>query len=200
MNAPAVINVPANCGMIEHAIRKRSPHVTHNSGEVEWYTPPDIIERARGAMGAIDCDPASNAFANKNVKADTFYTVEDNGLEKKWHGRVWMNPPYARGICAQFCDAVVRKFEDKEIEQACVLVNNATDTKWFQRLAKASTAVCILRGRVKFLDRNGRRGHPLQGQWVLYFGPSSVAFAEAFSGAGAIRQHIIKNLFHRVPA
>ena len=34
-------------------LRLNQPHVSHNSGENEWYTPPDIIERARQAKQVI---------------------------------------------------------------------------------------------------------------------------------------------------
>jgi hypothetical protein len=38
---------------IDEALRVASgkPHVSHKSGENEWYTPPDIIERARRIEG-----------------------------------------------------------------------------------------------------------------------------------------------------
>ena len=165
-------------------------HVSHNSGENEWYTPPDIIERARGAMGAIDCDPASSAFANKNVKADTFYTIKENGLDLKWKGRVWLNPPYSNPLCAKFCEAAAMKFLDKEIEQACVLVNNATETAWFQRMLRVATAVCFLEGRVKYLDKTGQPANsPLQGQAVLYLGNRVREFGTRFSNAGIVLAH-----------
>jgi len=166
-------------------------HVEHNSGENEWYTPPDIIERARGAMGAIDCDPASSSFANKNVKANTFYTVKDNGLVRKWHGCIWLNPPYAQPLCSQFCEAVTHKFLDKEIEQACVLVNNATETAWFQGTLRVASAVCFLEGRVKYLDKTGQPANsPLQGQAVLYFGSRVKEFVTRFSNAGIVLAHV----------
>lgn len=168
-------------------LRLDRPHVSHNSGENEWYTPPDIIERARRAMGGIDCDPASSATANKNVKADIYYSVMDDGLSQKWRGCVWLNPPYAQPLCANFCEAVTHKFLNKEIEQACVLVNNATETSWFSKMHQASTGVCFLDWRVKYLDKTGQSaGTPLQGQAVFYFGKRLASFSAAFSNAGRV--------------
>ena len=37
--------------------RKR-PRVVFNTGDAEWYTPPEIIERVREVLGEIDLDPA----------------------------------------------------------------------------------------------------------------------------------------------
>lgn len=164
-----------------------SPHVSHNSGENEWYTPPDIIERARRAMGAIDCDPASSATANAAVRAAVYFTAQQDGLAQMWSGCVWMNPPYAQPLCANFCDLLVTRYQQESIEQACVLVNNATETQWFQPMLKACAAVCFPAGRIKYLDSSGApNGSPLQGQAVLYFGARVSEFKEEFNPIGTV--------------
>lgn len=165
----------------------KSPHVSHNSGENEWYTPEQYIIAARNVMGSIDCDPASSKTANKTINATTFYTHEDDGLTKKWRGNVWMNPPYSQPLVKQFCDILVEKYNSKEIKQACVLINNATETSFFQNMLSVAGAICFIRGRVKFIDKNGiSSGAPLQGQSVLYFGKNKKLFFELFSCFGGV--------------
>jgi hypothetical protein len=71
--------------------------VLHSSESNEWYTPAKFVNAARKLMGDIDLDPASSEAANKAVKAGKIFTIDDDGLSKKWKGRVWLNPPYGRG-------------------------------------------------------------------------------------------------------
>ena len=164
----------------------KKPHVANNSGENEWYTPPKYTEAAKRVMGGIDLDPASNELANKFVGAEKFYTKEDDGLANPWFGRVWLNPPYAQPLIAQFSEAVVEKFGRGEFEQSIVLVNNATDTKWLQSMMRVCSAVCFVEGRVKFLDPDGNPGAPLQGQVALYFGDERERFLEEFAVFGVV--------------
>jgi phage N-6-adenine-methyltransferase len=158
-------------------------HVSKNSGENEWYTPKQYIDAARQAMGGIDLDPASSKAANKIVGAAKFFTEKDNGLKQNWSGRVWMNPPYAQPLMGQFAEKMAEAVESGSVTAGCVLVNNATETKWFQRLAAVSSAICFPAGRVKFWHPE-RESAPLQGQAVLYAGKDSKAFFKAFSDFG----------------
>lgn len=160
------------------------PHVALNSGENEWYTPPEYTDAARLVMGTIDIDPASTATANSTVKAKKFYNVKTNGLKKKWAGNVWMNPPYAQPFVTDFCEAFIDKYKAGEIEQGCVLINNATETQFGQNLMVKCSAICFPNGRVKFLDIDGKPGAPLQGQMILYFGSSAKTFVSGFSQFG----------------
>lgn len=160
------------------------PHVSRNSGDNEWYTPPEYLDAARAVMGGIDLDPASSAAANELVQAEVFYSAADDGLEQPWAGRVWMNPPYSSDLVGLFADKLMVDWRAGDLEQAIVLVNNATETVWFHKMLDAASAVMFPRGRVRFLKSDGEVGAPLQGQAVLYFGEHIAAFASAYYSLG----------------
>lgn len=58
-----------------------------------------------------------------------------------------------------------------------ILTKNSTDTRWFQALLVASTAVCFLRGRIVF---------PLQGASLLYYGADFESFRRHCSPFGSV--------------
>lgn len=166
---------------------KNPAHVSYNSGNNEWYTPAEYIEAAWRVMGRIDLDPASSPIANATVKALRYYTVEDDGLAQAWSGRVWMNPPYAGELIGQFTEKMERHFRAGDVTEALVLVNNATETNWFQRLLACASAVCFPKQRVRFVDPDGNSsGAPLQGQAVLYLGNNGERFGNEFNGFGTV--------------
>ncbi len=167
----------------EIAIVKR-PHVANNSGNNEWYTPAEYIAAARAVMGTIDLDPASSDIANKTVQAATYYTAETNGLDQEWEGKVWMNPPYAGELIGQFTAKLIQHVQQYDVREAIVLVNNATETAWFQELVSEASAVAFPRGRVRFWKPDGTPGAPLQGQAIVYIGVNQERFVNEFARFG----------------
>jgi phage N-6-adenine-methyltransferase len=166
-------------------IDKHRPHVVNNSGENEWYTPSEYIEAARRVLGTIDLDPASSVKANETVQATKFYTKEFDGLDKDWVGRVWMNPPYSDGLMPKFAAKFVEEVKAKNVVEAIVLVNNATETQWFEQLVSVSSAISFSTGRIKFLASDGlTKNSPLQGQAFIYFGDYPDIFTEEFGNFG----------------
>ncbi len=176
----------------EHAVARylkileleQGAHVGENTGEQEWYTPPEYIEAARVVLGEIDLDPASNDTANAVVKAAQIFTDQDSGLDQRWDGRVWMNPPYSQPLVTQFCEKLAASVRAGTVSAAVVLVNNATETHWFRALADVASSICFPTGRVRFWHPKKDAATPLQGQAVLYIGNDIYAFGEAFAEFG----------------
>lgn len=188
-----VIDTAPNTGITAKHVQsvvdeiQNKPHVSFNSGNNEWYTPAEFIEAAKLVMGGIDLDPASSEIANKVVKADHYLTAEQDGLKFDWSGRVWMNPPYSSELIGKFAEKLVTHFELGDIDEAIVLVNNATETAWFQRMLESIKAICFVKKRVRFIDMQGNpSGAPLQGQAILYFGNNINGFADVFGQFGKV--------------
>ena len=90
----------------------------------------------------------------------------------------------------KFCQKLVDQLP--AIDEAIVLVNNATETAWFGLLAEAASAVVFPRKRVRFYGADGEKNAPLQGQACLYFGKQPDRFLMVFKrfGWGATLQGI----------
>ena len=121
----------------------------------EYYTPPRIVR----ALGAFDLDPSAgpNAHAARNIRQP------EDGLAAPWSGRVWLNPPYSN----------IHDWLEKFIQHGdgVALVNARPDTQWFQRLAKGSTAVLWMSGRVHFGRPEGMRIEtPVVGSVLVAYG------------------------------
>lgn len=158
---------------------------TVTKGENEWYTPAEYIEMVRRVLGGIDLDPASCAEANETVGATHFYTKEDDGLTKRWCGRVWLNPPYSRELMPAFADKMRGSVASGDVTAALMVTHNNTDTGWFQRLAPSCSAICFPNRRIKFY-RGDDIAAPVNGQMFIYFGEDVSEFHREFSTIGFV--------------
>ena len=159
---------------------------TQGTGEFEWYTPVAILERSRAFLGEFDLDPASHAQAQESVKASRFFTIDDDGLAQDWHGRVWLNPPYAQPAIAQFCAKLIEEFQAGRVAEALLLTHNYTDTAWWQGVAAVASCFCFTSGRIRFVSPSGDLAAPTQGQVVSYLGDRAGEFRDHFESLGIV--------------
>jgi phage N-6-adenine-methyltransferase len=159
---------------------------TTGTGENEWYTPAEYLAAAREVLGDIDLDPATSEAAQRIVKAKEFFTKDDDGLRHEWHGRVWLNPPYARSLIAEFVDKLLLEVNHGHAESAILLTHNDTDTAWFQRAAEQARAICFTRGRIRFESPDGELAAPTLGQAFSYFGADAERFISRFRQFGLV--------------
>ena len=127
----------------------------------EFTVHPGRIRRS-GPRGSrwLRFDRASSEIANRTVQAHRYFTAENDGLAQEWPlGRIWMNPPYAQPIIGQFAEKMAQ--EVQRGFSAIVLVNNATETAWFQTMATEASAICFPKGRIRFVDPKASPPAPL---------------------------------------
>jgi phage N-6-adenine-methyltransferase len=160
---------------------------TTGTGDNEWFTPAQYIRAARDVMGGIDLDPATHPLAQETVQATGFFTADNDGLDKQWRGRIWLNPPYAQPLIAQFIEKLVGEVSAGRVVQAILLTHNYTDTAWFHQAEAAADLLCFTRGRIKFIDADGDECAPTQGQAFFYYGPQVELFRDVFSRFGFVR-------------
>lgn len=139
----------------------------------DWLTPPSLI----GALGSFDLDPCSPVNRPWDT-ARRHLTVLDNGLERDWSGRVWLNPPFG-----QIPEWMRRMSEHGDGIALCLA---RAETAWFQDYvfnAPTMTALLFLRGRLTFYHGDGRlaQGNCGGAPVLVAYGPANAA-ALVYSG------------------
>jgi phage N-6-adenine-methyltransferase len=153
-------------------------------------TPEDVIALEVRVLGHIGLDPASNAAAQKIVGAKKFWSKRDDALSRPWKSTtVHLNPPYSHPLVLQFVQKFVEEHQKKRFESGVVLVNNATETEWFQLLLAEKYPVCFPDRRISFLLGAEPMTQNRQAQAFFCAGPARVRqrFVEVFSEIGQCR-------------
>lgn len=162
--------------------RKSLPQ--HSSESNEHYTPQRYMQAVHEVFdGIIHLDPASCAKANERVHALLYYTKEDNGLQQKWFGNVFCNPPYGKiGNTSQaglFCKKAVESYESGDVNQVILLLNANFAQKWFRVFDDYTW--CLVNHRIKFIDAAGREEtQPPNANIFVYLGKHPERFYEVF--------------------
>ena len=83
----------------------------------------------------------------------TYYTIEDDGLQQPWFGRVFCNPPYDTALIVRFIRRCV------EHRNAVALTFARTDTRLFHELIFPNAdSILFIKGRLSFYHVTGEQG------------------------------------------
>ena len=154
----------------------------------ERYSPTWIVQAARKVLGEIDIDPASCQTANKTVKAKRYYSQEQDGLKRRWHGSVYLNPPFGR----HWKDWLVklgREIDAGRVTEAIIVGPHnmlvSIDSPWFRRLLQGS--IFLPERRPRFSEgTSGKEAGSKYGVFVGYVGKRHRRFARVFGHDGII--------------
>lgn len=150
----------------------------------DFYTGTEIIACAHAALGAIDLDPASHAYANRVVGAQQFYTINDDGLKKPWQGRVWLNPPFSQWQA--WGPKILAEWASQRVAAMLVLCATRTLTaQYMKAIHRNCQAICILNRRFAFWGGHATSS-PDDGHAIFYFGREVSKFADAFESIGTV--------------
>ena len=126
-------------------------HHSARARSEDWITPPHIIA-ALGGAEAFDLDPCA-AVGQPWPTARASFTIEDNGLIRQWHGRVFLNPPYTTSIIGKF----LKRLADHGTGTALIFARTETEN-FFQHVWERATALHFMRSpRLHFHRVDGSR-------------------------------------------
>lgn len=128
----------------------------------EWYTPRYIFD-ALGCRFHLDVAyPEVNTFCSVPTRAA--YTF--NGLDRRWIGFVWMNPPFGgrNGI-----EPWLEKFTKHS--DGIALTPDRSSAPWWQKHVKKMDLVLFVSPKIKFIGVDGEPGKsPAQGTTLMSIG------------------------------
>ena len=143
----------------------------------DYATPASHIDRIRRALGGrIACDPASSARAQGTVRAEVYFTIEDDGLAQP----IWLSPWMLNTPSARRDEFYARAAKEAAGGAEGVIVAGAkhTFTRYFQPLWPHVRAVHWPAVRLVFVREDERAGDesPTDGHVFLYVGRNPERF------------------------
>ncbi len=127
----------------------------------EWATPQGFFDELNEEF-RFTLDPAAS---KNNHKCETFFTKEQNGLNRPWGGyTVFCNPPYGREIGKW----VQKAWEEHKTNGITVvmLLPARTDTRWFHEFIYGKAEIRFVCGRLKF--GNATNSAPFPSMVVIF--------------------------------
>lgn len=149
----------------------------------DYFTPPEIVQAAREAMGDIDLDAAGHPAANRVHRIPDFFHVNRSAFEHDWYGRVWLNPPY--GNNGPWFDVIIRYLDIGTVTQLCMLSPVwVFNTEIARPFMERTSAMVLLSPTPKFWGNSEGRTGTNNPHAIVYVGDRVDEFHRAFAEYG----------------
>jgi hypothetical protein len=160
----------------------------------ENYTPSDLIDLVHEFYGFPELDPFSCELANRTVKAQKIFTIQDDGFKQNWRRAktLWLNPPYSAGFVEKVVDKLIQTLNETEAE-AFLLTNTDNSTAWYKKALNRCDRFCLPSTRLTFYSpkraaEGKKQDQNRFSQTLFYFGLQPQRFEEIFEGWGTVCQ------------
>ncbi len=145
---------------------------------MEELTPPNVIFNLGGDF---DLDPC--AASGHNTAINSYYK-KDDGLNKRWFGRVWLHPP--KNKTGEFLEKL------KDHGNGIALIQAKTKEKWFQELVlNDADAVLFKKGNMTLTREDNSSVSPGISYAFVAYGFRNVIALQNAHRLGAIKGRLI---------
>lgn len=157
---------------------------------VDWWTPPELLERVRLVLGdPIPLDPFT--APSNPTGAARFYTLRENGLAQPWDAPWFANPPYGRALRPSLAK-IVRESITRHagcldpLPGVALLPCSRWEQGYLHDVLRAASVVCFVRKRIKFVKASSgdRVGGTPMASMFLGFNVDVPTFMAALDDVG----------------
>lgn len=162
----------------------RGIHTKPNNGlSNDWITPEWVIK----ALGPFDLDPCASAVQPWRT-ARRMISPPNDGLAKRWRGRVWMNSPYGQKL-----KMWIERLADHGNGIALVPGRTEVESWFWPFIWERATAILFFRGRLYFHRPDGARlGNAGHGSVLAIYGTHNRRTVDEALINGTIRGRLIE--------
>jgi hypothetical protein len=109
-----------------------------------WITPRHIL----APLGPFDLDPAGALPRPWDCATETW---TENGLTRRWHGRIFLNPAFDRRVVGDWVSALAKHGD------GILLIHARTEAGWFEPIWDHAGGILFLADRLHFHRPDGTR-------------------------------------------
>lgn len=158
-------------------VRRRAPERSYwgqgaKGDRDSRFTPADFMSSIYAAFGEIDIDPCAHLLSPVLARRRILLSEGGDGLTDEWSGRIaYVNPPFSALLIW------LRRAHDQwragNVETVVCLVPVRTDSSWFHETLSVDADIYFLKGRLRFLNSEGRGQHTPFSLMVLALGATA---------------------------